>query len=79
MDPSQNLSLLQYVNSKLPQHSLNRDNLNNAATTQALHKYFASQQYQLKPKYEVRTARNVHIFDETLGNVSTNDIVPRYL
>lgn len=68
-DPSQNLSLLQYVNSKFPHHQLNRDNPTNAASTQALQKYFTSQQNQLQPKYEVRTARNVHIFDEKLGNI----------
>ena len=73
-DPSQNLSLLQYVNSKFPHHQLNRDNPNNAASTQALQKYFTSQQNQLQPKYEVRTARNVHIFDEKLGNMVSKAI-----
>lgn len=74
MDPSQNLSLLQYVNSKLPQAQTHRETLINPPTSQTLQKYFASQQYQLKPKYEVRTARNVHIFDETQGSVSLVEI-----
>ena len=43
--------------------------MGNASSTQALQKYFASQQHQLQPKYEIRAARNVHIFDEKLGNV----------
>ncbi|CAF3548920.1 unnamed protein product [Rotaria sordida] len=68
-DLSQNLSLLQYVGSKLPNAHLNRQVTNNTTSAQALQQYISSQQHQLQPKYEVRATRNVHIFDEKLGNI----------
>lgn len=56
---------MQYVDSKLPAAQLARHHRTNGASAQALQQYFSTQQ----SKYEVRTARNVHIFDEKLGNV----------
>ncbi|CAF3896980.1 unnamed protein product [Rotaria sp. Silwood2] len=69
-DLSQNLSLLQYVGSKLPNAHLSRHHTNNTTSAQALQQYFSNQQHQLQPKYEVRATRNVHIFDEKLGNIN---------
>jgi predicted acetyltransferase len=65
VDPTRNLSLMQYVDSKLPNAHLARHHKTSGASAQALQQYFASQQ----SKYEVRSTRNVHIFDEKLGNV----------
>ncbi|CAF3334922.1 unnamed protein product [Rotaria socialis] len=68
-DLSQNLSLLQYVGSKLPHGHLNRYHSNNTASAQALQQYFSNQQHQSQPKHEVRPTRTVQIFDEKFGNM----------
>ncbi|CAF0940340.1 unnamed protein product [Adineta steineri] len=58
-DPSQNLSLLQYVGTKLPNAQINRYTTNNGVSTQALQQYFTSQQHPLQPKYDIRTTTKV--------------------
>ncbi len=65
IDAPRNLSLIQYVDSKLPNAHLARSNKTNITSAQALQQYFANQQ----SKYEIRSTRNAHIFDDKIGNV----------
>ncbi len=74
-DPSQNLSLLQYVGSKLPNGHSNRFPTTNGVSTQSLQQYFTSQQHPIQPKYEVRPTRNVYNPDERHSNVWLLEII----
>jgi hypothetical protein len=71
MDPSQNLSLGQYVNLKSATAQLNRLSSNTGTSALVLQQYINNQQQQQQSqsKYDVRGARNVYIFDEKCVNI----------
>ncbi|CAF0827290.1 unnamed protein product [Rotaria sordida] len=57
-ESSQNLSLVQYVGSKLPNTQLNRYMANNGPSTQVFQQYFTNQQQHMQSKFETRSTRN---------------------
>lgn len=57
-DPTQNLSLLQYVGTRLSNSQQNRYASNSNPTSQILQQYYNTQVYPNSVKYDVRTTRN---------------------
>ncbi|UJR08124.1 hypothetical protein I4U23_012400 [Adineta vaga] len=71
IDSTHNISLVQYASPKLPNTQVNRHYSTNVVSSQVFHHYFPSQQ----PKFEPRSVRNAHIFDDKILSAQNG---PRY-